>query len=218
MKRAIVLDNVSKRFGNRVILKEINFTVFKGDRVIIKGPNGSGKTTLLKIMAGIIKPDLGTVIREGKLSFSFQEPIFLPWLSMGENLTLVSKDKRYIEYLLHYFGLYLFRELRPEELSGGYQQIFSFIRAFLDEPDIVILDEPFKSLDSEMKEKAKNFLLDYINEKKITLLMVSHQEEEEDFEIGTRLIYLRDSSMLLERKIFPVGVSSPRDALALKVP
>lgn len=189
---AIRVSNLKKSFGDKKVLNGVFLKIYQGERVVIKGPNGCGKTTLLKIIAGIIPPDEGIIeLQEGtRISFVFQNPIFLPWLNMRENLKLTSTDSLMMEKLINYFELDRFLNLYPHQLSSGYQQIFSFIRAFTIPHNLLILDEPFKSLDQKMKEKAKIFLKEHISNKKITLLMVSHQEDKEDREIADRIFSL----------------------------
>lgn len=186
------VNNVKKSFDGKKVLDRVFMEVNKGERVIIKGPNGIGKTTLLKIIAGIITPDEGSVefYEKPKISFQFQNTVFLPWLSMKENLELFAKDKEMLNNLIEYFSLKDFLHLYPSELSGGYQQIFSFVRTLSVPHNLIILDEPFKSLDPEMKKKEKNILKKHLEDKKITLLMVSHQEGEEDKEIADRIFTL----------------------------
>lgn len=186
------LTNIKKSFNGKKVLNGIFLEVEKGERIIIKGPNGSGKTTLLKLIAGIIYPDEGKIefFEKPQISFQFQDPIFLPWLNMKENLELTAKDRIILEYLIEYFNLKDYLHLYPKELSGGYQQIFSFVRTFTIPHNLLILDEPFKSLDIKMKEKEKEFLKRYLEDKKITLLMVSHQEGIEDQEITDRIFML----------------------------
>ncbi|PMQ02019.1 MAG: ABC transporter [Dictyoglomus sp. NZ13-RE01] len=188
--------NIEKSFNQQKILNGLSFEIERGDKVIIKGPNGSGKTTLLRIIAGLVPPDAGIVeIAKGtKISFVFQKPIFLPWLSMKDNLNIVVQNKELMNELIEYFGLTQFLDLYPKELSGGYQQIFSLVRGFIIEHDLLLLDEPFKSLDINMKEKAKDFLKYYIEKYRKTLIMVSHENEREDLNIGNRFIYLYHSS------------------------
>lgn len=186
------VTNIRKSYNGKKVLNGIFLEVKKGERIIIKGPNGSGKTTLLKIIAGIISPDEGKIefFEKPQISFQFQDPIFLPWLNMKENLELTAKDRNILEYLIEYFNLKDYLYLYPKELSGGYQQIFSFVRTFTLPHNLLILDEPFKSLDIKMKEKEKEFLKRYLEDKKITLLMVSHQEGIEDQEITDRIFML----------------------------
>lgn len=186
------LTNVKKSFNGKKILNGIFLEVEKGEKIVIKGPNGSGKTTLLKLIAGIISPDEGKIefFEKPQISFQFQDPIFLPWLTMKENLELTAKNKDILEFLIEYFNLKDYLNLYPKELSGGYRQVFSFVRSFTLPHNLLILDEPFKSLDIKMKEKEKNFLKEYLADKKITLLMVSHQEGIEDKEIADRIFML----------------------------
>jgi len=186
------VNNVKKSFDGKKVLDRVFMEVNKGERVIIKGPNGIGKTTLLKIIAGIITPDEGSVefYEKPKISFQFQNAVFLPWLSMKENLALFAKDTEMLNNLIEYFSLKDFLHLYPSELSGGYQQIFSFVRTLSVPHNLLILDEPFKSLDPEMKKIEKNILKKHLEDKKITLLMVSHQEGEEDKEIADQIFTL----------------------------
>ncbi len=186
------INNIKKSFDEKKVLDGVFMEVCKGERVIIKGPNGVGKTTLLKIIAGIIPPDEGSIefYENPQISFQFQNAIFLPWLSMTENLELFVRDKEILKKLIEYFSLKNFLHLYPSELSGGYQQIFSFVRAISIPHNLLILDEPFKSLDPKMKIRAKEALKDHLKDKKITLLMVSHQEEEENREIADRIFTL----------------------------
>lgn len=190
MKDIIYLKDVYKGFDGKIVLQGVTLSIKKGEKVVIKGPNGCGKTTLLKIIGGILTPDSGTVRTVGRISFVFQEPIFLPWLSMEDNLYLVSKDKKSIETLIDYFSLRSFLRLYPDKLSGGYRQIFSLIRAFIVNADIILLDEPFKSLDRFMKERALDFLGDYTRNNNVTLVSVSHEDDSFDIKLGDRVIYL----------------------------
>ncbi len=101
------VNNVKKSFDGKKVLDRVFMEVNKGERVIIKGPNGIGKTTLLKIIAGIITPDEGSVefYEKPKISFQFQNAVFLPWLSMKENLALFAKDTEMLNNLIEYFSL-----------------------------------------------------------------------------------------------------------------
>lgn len=186
------INNVKKRFDEKKVLDGVFMEVYKGERVIIKGPNGVGKTTLLKIIAGIIPPDEGSIefYENPQISFQFQNAVFFPWLSMMENLELFDRDKEILKNLIRYFSLKDFLHLYPSELSGGYQQIFSLVRALSIPHNLLILDEPFKSLDPKMKIRVKEVLKDHLKDRKITLLMVSHQEGEEDREIADRIFTL----------------------------
>jgi len=190
---AINIINLKKSFDDKKVLNGIFLKVEEGEKIVIKGPNGCGKTTLLKIIAGLIKPDEGIVeIGPGiKISFMFQNPIFLPWLNMEENLNLTCKDPVKLKELIDYFKLKNYLNLFPQQLSGGYLQIFSFVRTLTIPHNLLLLDEPFKSLDINLKEKAKAFLKYHLdNNKKTTLLMVSHQEDREDKEIADKIFNL----------------------------
>ncbi|MGC8930953.1 MAG: ATP-binding cassette domain-containing protein [Dictyoglomus sp.] len=185
------VNNIKKSFDEKKVLDGVFMEVYKGERVIIRGPNGVGKTTLLKIIAGIILPDEGSIdfLVKPQISFQFQNVVFFPWLSMMENLELFVRDKEILKNLIEYFSLRDFFHLYPSEISGGYQQIFSFVRALSIPHNLLILDEPFKSLDPERKKRVKEVLKDHLKDRKITLLMVSHQEEEER-EIADRIFNL----------------------------
>ena len=188
----INIINLKKSFNDKKVLNGVFLKLEEGEKIVIKGPNGCGKTTLLKIIAGLINPDEGIVeISPGtKISFMFQNPIFLPWLNMEENLNLTCKDPSKLKEFIDYFDLKDYLNLFPHQLSGGYLQIFSFVRTFTIPHDLLLLDEPFKSFDINRKKKAKAFLKSHLDNKKITLLMVSHQEDREDKEIADKIFNL----------------------------
>lgn len=174
------LRNVSKAFGELSVLKNFSFSFPKGITAII-APSGSGKTTLLRIIAGLEKPDSGEVVfpREGKLSFMFQEDRLLPALTAAENIAVVAGgDKAIGAKWIKLVGLEGFENAYPHELSGGMKRRVALGRTLAFGGEIALLDEPFKGLDSESKEKIQSATLDELREK-ITIIITHDKAEAE---------------------------------------
>ena len=173
------ITSITHRFDDRVVLDHVTLTLRPGQRIALMGPSGIGKTTLLRIALGLLSPTEGTV----ETSFSrpvavFQEPRLLPWRTAAENVNLVLEDngeslpkaRRALESL----GLGDALDKYPRELSGGMQQRVAIARALAVEGDLLVLDEPFKALDSALKEQV----LTIVNQTNAAILLVTHEEDE----------------------------------------
>lgn len=152
------VQGLTVAFGGHTVLRGVDFTLPRGARAALMGPSGSGKTTFLRVLAGLQKPDSGTVrVPAQKIACVFQEPRLLPWLTAAENVRLVLPDAHHGEdsaVWLSRFGLSDAADKLPAELSGGMQQLVSLARALVCAPDLLLLDEPFKALDAAAKQNA----------------------------------------------------------------
>ena len=144
------------------------------------GPSGCGKTSLMHAMAGLIKPEKGSVKVLGRVSCVFQEPRLLPWLSALENINVVLSDSAETlpeaQKWLDAVGLSEASDKRPGELSGGMQQRLSIARALAYGGDVLLLDEPLKGMDTETEDMVKSLILRESESK--TLVLVTHDEAE----------------------------------------
>jgi NitT/TauT family transport system ATP-binding protein len=191
MKNAITVSNVHKTYlqgGHRVeALKDIDLTIAEGEFFVLLGPSGSGKSTLLRIIAGLDHATSGTVafapgLSNNDIAFVFQQFGLLPWLSVSENITMNlvgrnvpetdqhEKTKRALEE----FGLGRFAHHMPRELSGGMRQRVGLARAFVTEPKIIFLDEPFSELDFFTAAELRKELVTLWQKTGCTIVMVSH--------------------------------------------
>lgn len=182
----IKVEKVSFRYDEEWILKDINFSVNKKEFLGIVGPNGGGKTTLLKLILGLIKPSKGKIITKGILSYVPQhlnfdkyhpvcvEDVVLMGLLDEMSAGLVySKENREKAYaVMETLGVFEIRKQRFGQLSGGQRQRILIARAIINDPEILILDEPTANIDKEAQDTVQK-LLAKLNEK-LTLLMVSH--------------------------------------------
>ncbi len=216
------VKNVSKKFTfpqkkEIFVLKDINFNVKEGEIVSILGPSGSGKSTLLRIIAGLIKPDEGVVLYRNKVikdvnpgvSIVFQNFALFPWLTVEENvlLGLINKDmdpkekKEKALKAIDIVGLDGFEKAYPKELSGGMKQRVGFARALVVEPDILLMDEPFSSLDVLTAENLRNDLLELWIENKIptkAIILITHSIEEAVYMSDRVLIISKDPGKIIE--------------------
>lgn len=192
----IKLENVTKVFykrGNSITaVQNISTEVKDGEFVCLIGPSGCGKTTLLKILAGLETPSTGnySISRENKdkplQSMVFQEKGIFPWLTVSENvafgLNMQKLPKAYVkeqtEYFLQKVGLTQFAKRYPKELSGGMKQRVSIARAFANDPEILLMDEPFAALDEQNKYILQEELLNIWMETKKTVLFITHSIDE----------------------------------------
>ena len=150
------LDNICLSFEGREVLNNVCLELRHGERIALMGPSGRGKTSLLRIIAGLQKPDSGTVENSFRsLSFMFQEPRLLPWLKAWENVNLLLSDsektKEQAMELLCSFDLCADGEKYPAELSGGMQQRVALARALAVNADLYLMDEPFKAMDEKLR-------------------------------------------------------------------
>lgn len=154
------VENVGFEYHGKKVFENLSFQVPQNQILCILGPSGCGKTTLLKLLAGILKPQGGTIdsFFEKQKSFLFQEPRLLPFCTVKENLYFTTGGKMSdnviegeIQTYLDLVRLSAYQDFYPDELSGGMQQRVSIARAFLYPSEILLLDEPFKSLDIEIK-------------------------------------------------------------------
>ncbi len=200
MKTVISLKNIEKYFNGLHVLKNITFDINKGEFVSIIGPSGCGKTTLLKIIGGLVNFSKGSVTIEGesvesalqrrKFGFVFQKPVLLPWRNVLENMQLPLEilgrrnSSEISSKLLKVVGLEKFENFYPNELSGGMQQRVSIARALSFEPSILLMDEPFGSLDEITRDRLNLELLRIWEEKDsatTSIIFVTHSVPESVF-------------------------------------
>ena len=183
--RDIVIQDVSKCFGDKKIFDALNYSFCKHKVTAITGPSGSGKTTLLRMIAGLDKAYSGKIINEyDRIAFVFQEYRLLDWLTVYENIAFVVDEDPItpelddqIMSLLRMVELQDFRDYFPSELSGGMKQRVSLCRALIFPGNLLLMDEPFTSLDHEMKHRVSDQLLDYVRQTNRTALFVTHDLE-----------------------------------------
>ena len=192
------LLKIEKSFGEKKVLSETSLSVKKGDRVMLFGMSGCGKTTLLRIAAGLEKQDAGTVEKSGKTAVVFAEPRLFPTATVLENVTAVmpQKDKREAKQrareILEAFGLGGAEKLYPSELSTGMAARVSLARAVAYDADIYLMDEPFKSLDAEIKRSVISYLKAFLSDKAV--LIISHDRAEA--EMMDADVYLMENGIL----------------------
>jgi len=233
-KRALYLNKVAKYFRSTAgqdieALKEINLEVKKGEFLTIIGPSGCGKTTLLRMIAGLEAPSGGEMFLDGerikgvnpKIGYVFQEFVLLPWRTVLENIEFGLEIKRIDKKLrretaldyIKFVELEGFENKYPKELSGGMKQRVAIARTLICEPDILLMDEPFASLDAQTRFNMQKFLLRIWQATGHTVIFVTHHVDEAIF-LGQRIIVIspRPGSIVFENEInldYPRDINSP---------
>lgn len=177
----IKISDLTVSYGDANILENCSLHIKMGEKVALMGPSGCGKTTLLGCIAGLVRPKSGSVeIGTNRISYVFQEPRLLPWLTAAQNINAVLSDSRVASHecyeWLQRAGLLEDADKYPSELSGGMQQRISICRALAYGGDILLLDEPLKGLNAELREEIAELISREAQGK--TLLLVTHDEWE----------------------------------------
>lgn len=222
----IILDNISKNYARNTereiaALENISFSLGDKEFLSIVGPSGCGKTTLLKIVAGLIIPDEGKILFEGVSQSNgilvFQDQGLLPWLTVGENIGLglelkgIPKKDREATVLnfMEVVRLQGFEKYYPHELSGGMRQRVALARAFLTNPDILLMDEPFGSLDAQTRLILQEELLELWRNHPKTVIFVTHDIDEAIL-LGDRVIVMSDRPGHVQ-EVIDIPLPRPRD-------
>lgn len=203
----IELNNVTKKYDNKVIFNSLSFTFKENEITCIMGASGIGKTTLARMITGLTTHE-GNITKVDKISYIFQEDRLIPSLTIYQNLEYVikgiykdkEKRKEIITNMLTKMELDEYAHYYPNELSGGMAQRVSIARAFIYPSDLLIMDEPFKQMDTELKDKIINEFLLLFKENKRTVIYITHNLEEAK-KITKNIYVIENESTIKERKI-----------------
>ena len=213
--KILKMDSISKSYSGAKILHDISLEIDSGERIVFIGPSGCGKTTILRLIAGFIAPDRGdillnnkTVSKDGRIlipperrniGMVFQDLALWPHLTVKGNIAFGLKargvrkgdrEKR-IRKILDLVDMADYPDRKPGELSGGQQQRVALARALVLEPEVLLMDEPLSSLDTELNIRIRNEILRLQNELGFTLLYVTHNIDEAN-SLASRIIYVND--------------------------
>lgn len=211
--KTYVLEHDRDQFHHAIA--DLHFTVHPNQFVCLVGPSGCGKTTLLNMIAGLDshfegRIDVGRAGQIPSIGYVFQNPRLLPWHTVRENIELVFPDKpatALIDSLLHSMQLLEAQHQYPERLSLGMQRRVAIIRAFAINPDILLMDEPFVSLDAPTARQVRSLLYSLWQQRPHTVLFVTH-DLREAIALADRLIFLSASPM---RIVSDIEVDIARD-------
>ena len=208
MRPLLELNNISYSYhtidGETKALSDISFQLAPGEFAAVVGPSGCGKSTILRLVAGLIVPTKGTVSVDGKevkepspeRGMVFQKPTLFPWLTVEKNIAFSlrmqgklkgNEDK--VKRMIDVIGLEAFKDDYPDQLSGGMAQRVALVRSLINEPDILLLDEPLGALDAFTRMNMQDEILKIWYEKQQLAIMVTHDVDEAIY-MGTRVLVM----------------------------
>lgn len=216
------------RFGRVDALERIDLDVRDGEMCVLVGPSGCGKSTLLRILAGLETGSGGTVevargqARRPLTAMVFQEPSALPWLTVRANVAYglrmqgveAARRDLIVDRYIEQVGLSRFAHAYPHQLSGGMKQRVGVARAFATDPEILVMDEPFGSLDEQTRLVLQGELLRLFEETRKTILFVTHSIDEA-LTLGDRVVVMSSAPGRILREI-PVPFPRPRHVISLR--
>src|SRR5579883_1674732 len=229
VRPAIRIDRLRKTFGNLVAIDGVSLEIDRGEFFMIVGPSGCGKTTLLRILAGLETASAGTIETDTPAdsarqenSLVFQGDSIFPWMTVWNNAAYglrmrnapAAVIKERVGHYLDATGLTRFADYYPHQLSGGMKQRVSIARAFANDPEILLMDEPFSALDAQNKLLLQEELLRIWDEQKKTVVFITHSVDE--------AVYLGDRIMVMTaqpgrvKSFVPVPLPRPRNIIELQ--
>ena len=204
----VVVKNLTKRFGELLVLDDISFSVGEGEFLCIVGPTGCGKTTFLNCLSKLIPTTQGNIFiddavadpRKHHISFVFQEPTAMPWRTVADNIAFGMELKRFpkdklqerLKYILGLVGLSDTANLYPNQISASMVQRITVARAFVVDPDLLLMDEPYGQLDIKLRYYLEDELIKLWQTLKSTVIFVTHNIEE--------AVYLAERILVLSNK------------------
>ena len=231
-KVKIQVKNLIKRFGDLLVLDKVSFSVYENEFLCICGPTGCGKTTLLNIIAGLIPAtDSAPILIDGEpinpqrhnISFVFQEPSCLPWRNVRDNIKFGLEIKKEVlkqnmteneieekvSRIINLVGLDEFEEYYPHQISGGMKQRVAIAQAFVTDPDLLLMDEPFGYLDVQTRYYMEKEVLRIWRKLKRTVIFVTHNIEEAVY-LAERVIVLTELPAHV-KAVIPIDLPRPRE-------
>ena len=213
MEKLIEFRNIVKNFDGQMVLKGINLDIFENEFVTLLGPSGCGKTTLLRILGGFLEQDEGSIIFNGEeisnvpaykrpINTVFQKYALFPHLNVYENVAFGLRIKKMsndliepkVNRMLELVGLDGFQKRDVTQLSGGQQQRVAIARALVNEPDVLLLDEPLSALDAKLRKEMQQELKRIQEEVGITFIFVTH-DQEEALTMSDKLVVMKDGGI-----------------------
>lgn len=224
----ISMNNISKTFDSDsrkvTAIGNIDFEIKEGEFICIVGPSGCGKSTLLKMVAGFLEPTTGEILMDNQpinrpgadRAVVFQEDAVFPWMTVRQNLEYGPKIKKLprkkqrsiVDHYLELVGLTDCQKLYPKQLSGGMKKRVDIARAYANDPRILLMDEPFGSLDVITKSRMQNELLKILRAEEKTVILITHDLEEAIY-LGDRVVVLTERPAKI-KKIIDIPFARPR--------
>ena len=229
-KAKVRVRNLTKKFGDLLVLDDISFDIKKAEFVCIVGPTGCGKTTFLNLLVKLLEPTSGNIFIDGEeadpkkhnLSFVFQEQSAFPWLTVEQNIRFGQETKKrpkhetdnVTEYILDMLGLKEYQDRYPHELSASMEQRIVIGRSFAMKPDLLLMDEPYGQMDLKLRYYLEDEVIKLQTATKSTVIFITHNIEE--------AVYLADRCLILSQKPTTVkeevkiDLPHPRDVASKK--
>ncbi|WP_347565021.1 ABC transporter ATP-binding protein [Lactonifactor sp. BIOML-A7] len=221
----VEVKNLTKKFDDLLVLNDISFNIRKGEFVCVVGPTGCGKTTFLNLLTKLIEPTAGELLIDGEpadpkkhnLAFVFQEPSAFQWLTVEENLAFGLKIKklppeeikRRVDNMLELLGLTKFRNAYPSQLSVSSEQRIIIGRAFVMNPDLLLMDEPYGQMDIKLRYYLEDEVIRLWKETGSTVVFITHNIEEAVY-LAEKVLILTNKPATIKEEI-EVDLPRPRD-------
>lgn len=210
------IDNVTFSFGSVAVFRQLSLEISREEFVAVVGPSGCGKTTLLDLLSGFLKPTSGIVARSGRVRTVYQHDSLFPWQTAAQNIAmglreLSSEAERssQLKQMLQLINLAEFADHYPHQLSGGMRQRVELARALAGQTDILLLDEPFSSLDYLTRLRLRRELARMLAELPRTVVLVTH-DIEEAAQLADRILVLTERPARISREL-RMDISRPRE-------
>jgi len=181
------VEGLSHEIDGRPVVADCSFTLADGALTAMVGPSGCGKSTIAFLLAGYDEPTAGRIVVNGRRLMVFQEPALMPWLTTYENVTFGRREGA--DAMLERVGLAEFRDHYPAQLSGGMQRRAELARALINEPELLILDEPFRGLDALTRRQMQDYVAELLRDRPRTTLLIT-TDIDEAIRLADRLLVM----------------------------